>query len=384
MTKLKKAGLSKEEADIQMKTLMNWVDRQLALNDVPRISDVVDHSRRMLGFKMLKRAAIARELRLHTSYLMTSPQQRLRLRSRKDRPVLVNYLGALHCDLGFFSIHRKNTTQAPKKKSSGFMVGVDVCSNYIYLHNMEFNRKAPSIIKAFKDLIDQFESRNEGAKVKSVSFDQERSVVGNQVQDFFKENKIKFHAFQFTDSKAKLAENAIGRIRNTLEKLLERPDQKERRWWFLIDGVVESLNRRPRLVNGKFIKKPDADPEQPYYLVKDIVPSNVKDFVNKAQKADAAYYFTQYEVDPRLTRFKFKEGDFVRPKIIATSSQVLVGNKRSEVTLETEIFRVEKQIPFVSRAVTVQQAYRCKSLSTGKSEIFGEGDIALTKGPFDI
>jgi hypothetical protein len=258
---------------------------------------------------------------------------------------------------------------------------------------MDFNRKASAIINAFKDVVDQFERRNNGESVKSVSFDQERSVMSNEVQHFFKSNQIKFHPFQFTDSKAKLAENAIKQIRTTLERLLQRPDQKEKRWWMLIGGVVDSLNRRPRLVNGKYIQKTKnaivegeegwgAANSSPYYLVQDINSSNVKDFVKKAEKADTAFYFTQYQVDPRLTRFLFKVGDFVRPKIIATSSQVL-GTKRSEVTLENEIFEVKKQFPFVSRALTVEQAYSCKSLSTGQVEVFGQGDIALTKGPFE-
>ena len=338
-----------------------------------------DYAFRVLKVTAITRRAIRQELRLHPAYMMNSRQQRQKFRSRKQRPIIVNNLGSLHCDIGFYAVTRDGP-ETPLKYRSGFLVGVDVLSKYIYVHILNKNRKAPSMIAAFEDVLRQFRSHNFGQNVASISFDKERSVMSNQVQHFFKENNISFHAFQFSDSKAKLAENAIGLIRTEIArlKIMARVNNKKLGWWQLIGAAVTGLNKRPIRINGKFILKNYHDATTPFYAVKDIRPSNVDDYIAKAKKADVSYYFSQFEVDPRLTKFQFNINDIVRPKIISISSEV-IGTKRSEITVADDSFIIEKRSPYISRALTIEQMYQCKNLKTGEVDYFHASDIVLTQ-----
>ena len=82
----------KKELDI----VMEWVtERVSSKGQVPRVSDVIHYTYTTLGFRQLKPAAIARRLRLHPAYLMTSSQTRGRHRSQRYRPIVANTLGML-------------------------------------------------------------------------------------------------------------------------------------------------------------------------------------------------------------------------------------------------------------------------------------------------
>jgi hypothetical protein len=109
--------------------------------------------------------------------------------------------------------------------------------------------------------------------------------------------------------------------------------------------------------------------------------SNLSDFIGKIQKAASPYYFTQFGISTRGVKFKYQVGEFVRPKLIVISSEV-IGNKRSEVSLSSETFIVEKQDLYVSNAHTIERLYLTKSVTTGKEEEFYEDEIAQTVSPF--
>ena len=121
--------------------------------------------------------------------------------------------------------------------------------------------------------------------------------------------------------------------------------------------------------------------DHPYYTPNDVNASNLKDYISKIQKAAPDYYWAQFSIAPQTVKFKYEVGTFVRPKLIVISSEV-IGTKRSEVTLSNDVFIIEKQIPFVSAAHTIENDYYCKNIATGKIEKFAENDIAETVGPF--
>ena len=117
-----------------------------------------------------------------------------------------------------------------------------------------------------------------------------------------------------------------------------------------------------------------------FYAPKDVTVENSSHFQKQLQKADSSYFFSQFEIDSRWVTFKFKVDYFVRPKLIVTSSEVL-GTKRSEVTLEKEIFVIDKCLPYVSRRNTIEKAYVCIGLTSNRKETFQEDEIALTPAP---
>ena len=375
---LKMTKLSKTETEQELNILMLWVTEQLQNGYVPKFTDVVDYAHRILKFTKLKKFQITRRLRLHPAYLMNSSQARRKFRGGKSRPIVVNETGHLHGDLGYYSIN--SVYPIPPKFRSGYLVCKDILSRFTYVSVLEFNRKADSMIRAFKDIFRQFRLQNNGMMVKSIGFDLEPSVMSKKVQAFFKEKSVSFHGFANTNSKSKLAEISISQIRTTLDRLSGNIKNKERRWWHLIKPAVNALNNRPIEINKKYLMLPEGY-DHPYYTPNDVNSNNLKDFISKIQKANSSYYWSQYEISTRGVTFKFAIGDFIRPKLIVISSEV-IGIKRSEVSLSDEIFIVKKQILYVSRTHTVERAYLVKSVATGKLETFSEDEISETVNPF--
>lgn len=374
----KKNVLSKEELEEQLNILMTWVTEQVEKQDVPRFSDVLDYAYRVLKFKQLKRFQITKRLRLNKAYLMNSSQARKKMSSSIHRPIIVNNIGNLHGDIGFYPVVREYET--PIEKRSGFLICVDILTRMKYVSDLKKTRTAESMIRSFKEIMEKFKIHHKGLHVKSLAFDKERSVMGHKFQSFLKEKKIVFHAFSNSSSKSKMAENGIRQIRNTIERMKGNTKSKEIRWWRLIQPAVNTLNKRPIEIKNKFLTLP-FNTDHPYYTPLDVQPSNLKDFISKIQKAAPIHFFSQFSIDPRYVKFNYKIGDFVRPKLIVISSEV-IGNKRSEKSLSNEVFIIEKLVPFVSTAYTIENAYLCKSIVTGEEETFSEDDLALTLNPF--
>ena len=207
----------------ELDIVMEWVtERVSSKGQVPRVSDVIHYTYTTLGFRQLKPTAIARRLRLHPANLMTSSQTRGRHRSQRYRPIVANTLGMLHGDIGYFPITRDYET--PVTYRAGFLVLRDVLSRYLYVAIVRKNKSAESMIRAFSDILEQHKNRlgPKAPHIVSISFDQETSVMSKKVQDFLRDNNIKFHAFKYSASKSKMAENAIKQIRSVMAKLIEQ------------------------------------------------------------------------------------------------------------------------------------------------------------------
>jgi hypothetical protein len=303
---------------------------------------------------------------------MNAPQSLKHKRWNKRRPIIVNILGCLHGDIGFFPITRDYET--PVTFRSGFLVCKDILSRFTYISILKKTRDAESMVRAFQDIFHQFEIQNPGLKVNSIAFDQETSVVGKLVQSFLKEHHVSFHAFQNTSSKSKMAEGEIKIIRTTIRRLRSN---KEQRWWHLLQPAVDSLNRQPIRVNNKYIKQANGS----FYTPATVHSNNLNHYIEQLQKAVPAYFFNQFMVNPDLIHFKFKEGDFVRQKIISSSSAV-IGEKRSDISLGNTVFEITKLLAYISKALTPEPLYIVKNIKNPKdTEAFDEDEIALTTLP---
>ena len=376
----KKIKLGQAEVERQLRVVMEWVRGQIDRQDVPRSADVVDYAKRELGFVHLTDGQITQALRLFPNYVMNSLQKRKKLRGDRNRPMIVSSLGELHGDIGFFA--PTSDYEMKERYRAGFVVAKDTLSRFIFVAILNFNRKAPEMVKAFKNIFEQFRAQYPGHRVQSLAFDRERSVMSNLVQDFLREEKVIFTAFHNTSSKSKMAESAIKLVR-TANSRLRFGDGKEKRWWVLIHPVVASLNSKPIRIRNKCLPMKNdggGGGGGRFYTPERVTFENAPHFLKQLQKADASFMFSQYDIDPRFVTFKFKADDFVRPKLLATSSEVL-GAKRSEVTLEDEIFVVDKCLPYVSRRNTIEKAYVCVGLTSNRKETFQEDEIALTPAP---
>ena len=365
----------RERQSRELDEVMEWVSERLASESgVPRVDDVVRHAYTVLGYRDLKRADIAKRLRLHPAYLMSSSQTRGKKRRKRYRPILANALGHLHGDLGFFAVRREYET--PVTFRAGYLILKDVLSRFTYVTILQRSKSAESMVRAFQDVLEQharfFGTENGSSsssgghhRILSIAFDQETSVMSKKVQDFLRDNHIAFHPFQYTASKSKMAEGAIKLVRKAMARLLW--NQPKRRWWRLMDKVVAILNNQLIRVNNRTL------PWRPV----DINKRNLAQFRRALHKADPVRFFGQYELSSRHVRFKYPEGSIVRPKLIVTSSAV-VGEKRSEVSLEADAFVVTRQLAYVNARFEVGRAYRCTNRRTGQEEIFDQDDLAAS------
>ncbi len=152
----------------ELEQLMAWVTTQIQGNDTPRFSDVVDYAHRVLKLTGLSERVIRKELRLHPAYQMNARQSLKKKRWNKRRPIIVNNLGYLHGDIGFFKLTNEYAT--PVTFRSGFLVCKDVLSRFTYVSILKKTRDADSMVKAFADIFKQFEIQNPGLRVASLAF----------------------------------------------------------------------------------------------------------------------------------------------------------------------------------------------------------------------
>ena len=363
----------RERQSRELDEVMEWVSERLASESgVPRVDDVVRHAYTVLGYRDLKRADIAKRLRLHPAYLMSSSQTRGKKRWKRYRPILANALGHLHGDLGFFAVRREYETPVTFR----VLILKDVLSRFTYVTILQRTKSAESMVRAFQDVLEQHarffgpesgSSSSSGGhhRILSIAFDQETSVMSKKVQDFLRDNHIAFHPFQYTASKSKMAEGAIKLVRKAMARLLW--NQPKRRWWRLMDKVVAILNNQLIRVNNRTL------PWRPV----DVNKRNLAQFRQALHKADPVRFFGQYELSARHVRFQFPVGSIVRPKLIVTSSAV-VGEKRSEVSLEADPFLVTRQLAYVNARFEVGRAYRCTNRRTLQEEIFDQDDLAAS------
>jgi hypothetical protein len=223
--------------------------------------------------------------------------------------------------------------------------------------------------RAFGVVLQQHRAKfgHDGHKIVSISFDLEPSVKSHRVQSFFRDNFISFHGFEMSDSKSKVAENAIRLLRTTVARLMAKKPPSERKWWRHVDKAVASLNSQRIEIDGHRFRWTPAD----------INKHNLSAFLRDLYRRVPVFYFAQFEIAPQLSKFRFSVGSVVRPKLLATSSAV-IGVKRSEENLKQDRFRIEKVLSYVARNFSVGRAYRCVNLRTRQIEVFDEWDLVLS------
>jgi hypothetical protein len=361
-----------EKKEGGLEALLAWVGERVRAGDPPRIGDMLEHAKiQRLG--TISRKKLNDALSLDPVYMFNLHRQKERLGSRSYRPVISTNLGYLHCDLGFFPKSRHYET--PVTFRSGYLVGKDVSSRFVYLVPLRANRKANSIVSALKTLQAMHEAAGHTHPILGISFDRERSVVGKVVQAYLREKRIKFTAFRNSKSKAKFAEGAIRLVRTLVARLERKYNQGRkakggpapRRWWNLLGEVAAILNRQEIVVGGK----------RTGFAPADVSSENYDDFLSALYKAAPAYSAAQFAIDPRHARFKFSAGDYVRAKLIATSSAA-IGEKRSETNLTDSAFKIVKAYPFVSRRLGLGNEYLCVDTRTGQEDKFQESDLVIT------
>lgn len=333
-----------------------YVDTELKRGRVPRLSDVVEHTR-------LSRTLVRQVLLTLPAFQAVLPQQRPPGHGRRRRMISTPTLGYYHADIGFFAIQSRYPT--PPKYRSGFLVLVDSLSRYVMIEILPFNRSSTTMLKAFERLVERHKAQH-GFPLRGISFDQERSIVSRAVQAFFKEHRISFRDFMYSASKAKLAENTIGRIR-ALVSVLEATTGKT--WWKLIKQVEDNLNHQPLILYGRAIK--GMTPAS-------VTEKNVSELVAQLEQQTPAFYFGHFDLNPDLIPFLYNVGQTVKVKTKVMSSQVL-GPKRKIHQLSEETFVIVQRKAYVRLDMTVGKTYTVhdtrQSLPDARLHTFEEEEV---------
>jgi len=342
----------------QEQKIQQWVQDQLKLGHVPRLRDVVD------GLRQLRytRRDIRRALLKMPEYQAVLPQQRPPGGSRRRRMIATPTLGYYHADIGFYAVQSKYPT--PKKYQSGFLVLVDSVSRYVLVDVLPFNRLANTVITVLQRLFKRHQQVHRHP-VRGLSFDQERSIMSRKVQTFLKEQHITFRDFMYSSSKAKLAENTIGRIRATMA-VLEATTNKP--WWTLLSRVESILNQQPLVLYGQVI----PNGVTPASVTEDTLPS-LQAFLETKTPAS---YFGRFNLDPAQFKFQYNIGDTVKAKTIVISSQVL-GPKRKIHQLADPIFKIVQRYAYARLNMTIGLCYAVvdKADATQRVHVFEEEEI---------
>lgn len=347
--------------------LLQWVLSQLEQGEAPRLADAlawVKQSAAHPGEVTLSRREVATVMRRVAVYQQTMHQQRAVKRYRKWRPVITSALGSLHGDIAYFPM--SNAYFTPPKFRAGCLVFVDVLSRFVYLIPLFFSKDAKHMSDAFERLLEKH-SKSHSHPIRSISFDQERTVLGRKIQALLKDNHIGFVSFSKTSSKAKLSENTIHRLRALLAKLNAQYDP-DKPWWSLLDTAERILNHQPVTIDGKIL--------DPALCPVHINESNVESFLQLVYKEAPSYLFSQFNIDPSQVHFKFQVGDLVRAKLLVTSSKV-IGEKRSAQRLGPDLYRITDRRPVVYRNLSIGQVYVCENIETGEVEHFDEQDLVV-------
>ena len=358
--------LPDEKTEELLRELSDFVTDLLARGQVPRLQDVVDYARTEERYGGLSEKAIRQKIRLHPSYADNVSQQRAAKRHRKQRAVTGHSLGCLHADLGFYSV--TSDYETPKTYQSGYLVARDILSRYVYAVPLRGSKSKESLIAALKELLAEHDRAfgEDGHRIQTIAFDKERAMMSRAVKLFLDERGIRLHAFSFSASKAKAAENSIRQIRNTMKRLTFALTDK--RWWRHLRATVDALNSRPIVVRGKNL----------HFAPKDVNAKTLRAFLEVLEKKVPHVQWSQYQIDPLHVKFEFNISDVVRPKLIAVSSAA-IGTKRSEITLADAKFQVVQQFAHVSTGLEVIKSYKCVRIDGPESEeIFEEDDIALS------
>lgn len=344
-----------------MEKIEEFIQESLKRGDVPRATDVLEFAAK--SEIKIKRKDILRLLRLNPIYNDNLHQEREKKRSRKQRPIISNSLGNLHGDLGYFPVVREYET--PKTFRYGFFVAKDVLSRFVYVELMRGPKSSENLIRVLKRILLKHNLHHPDYKIQSISFDKEPAMMSKKVQEFLKENGIKFYYFEFSATKAKVAEGAIKLLRTDIQRMIKFDNKLK--WWNVLENAADSLNRKEIVINNK----------KTGFRPVDLTIDTVGSFLKRVHKLVPGYYFGQFRLPPQLFKFKFNIGEIVRPKIITTSSQV-IGNKTSQVNLTTDRFKILSQEPFVTTDLSIRKGYKCINLQTQEIEIFSEEDLALS------
>ncbi len=125
--------MDRDSEQKQLGVLMDWVTQSIKHEGwVPQLVNVMEQAVKGFRYRDLKKSAVSRQLRLHPYYHMNSQQMRGQHRAGRYRPIVVNHLGILHADLGYFSKSR-HFEPPPPTFQAGFLIAKDVLSRFIYV-----------------------------------------------------------------------------------------------------------------------------------------------------------------------------------------------------------------------------------------------------------
>jgi hypothetical protein len=121
--------MDRDSEQKQLGVLMDWVTQCIKHEGrVPRLVNFMEQAVKGFGYRELKKSAVSRQLRLHPYYHMNFQQTQGQHGAGRYWPIVVNHLGVLPADIGYFSKSRHFEPPPPPTFQAGFLIAKDVLS----------------------------------------------------------------------------------------------------------------------------------------------------------------------------------------------------------------------------------------------------------------
>lgn len=330
----KKARKIKE--DHNWTSVREWLEGELALSKTPRQADIIDYAKRQLGVSARK----TRKWLYQTfpSYYEASSRPTFPIPRKVTQTYLRAPIDTLSSDIAFFG--KRNTELknlgVSKVAFNGTLVSICPATRFLITVNLGAGGKSgKSLRKALATTFEKYEKQFPGYRVRTLLFDQEKSLMSKVVQEFLAEKRCKLFLYKHSRTKALFSENVIRNLRSSLSLLRHHKNMKKLTWHKQLDAIVESYNNRPLIIHGKRLSFTPAS----------ITPDNFHEFRQELRNKFEKFSFLSFSVDPALFKWKFPIGSRVRIKTRATTVPGLDA-KLSENPIKQQIWIVKRRVVY--------------------------------------
>ena len=234
---------------------------------------------------------------------------------------------------------------------------VDVLTKRIFAENLLNSKSAEDLIKCLSKLLRRYRVEM-GRNPDSISMDLERSLISQRfIRYIYKRNKIETTYFENSRRKCFAAEGAILRLRKLYFQNKMWATERNKTYkpmWRELKNLADTLNDRKISIGGRLTR----------FKPRGINDRNVKKYLKIVKTYDKAFEFSNYVLDSRGYDFgKLAVGNFVYVKLSDISVDVVGRTKKSEKSISSRIFKIEKLFLYVSKdlyvnpGAIVSQAY---------------------------
>lgn len=332
-------NLLPKKEDYAWVAVKQWLDNELAQYRAPRMSEILQQAKKLgLNAKRARELIQANvpEYRQTTGKVFST--------GRPSRIYNTQVLGVYSCDIGFFGRIQPELARLSQTYMAGSLIATDILSRFTLCVPLgPEGKSAKGLVAAFEKMFEEHE-RLRDYPIKSILFDAERAVTGKAVMRLLQDNYITLHIFRHSRTKSAFAENSIKKLRSIFERWRIHGNEKE--WHQSCDEATAQINSLPIIVRGKQLS----------FAPNDVTQQNLGKFLKELHSLRPEYYFSHFSIDVSMLSFRYEIDDVVSLKLKSVSTKV-IGEKRSEQSVDEATWIIVDKVAFFSNKMTIVKCY---------------------------